>query len=125
METDDATLARWLEAAKARHRHLPKGAERDRLVAQTLREIQHEAELLKLELPPLTDAERLVLLEEACAELAARDGVPLDDLSEELQDARIDALYARLCLRAREQKASPVVRARLITRRLQRRQGAA
>jgi hypothetical protein len=121
MEHDDATLSRWLEAAKARHRHVPKGPERDRLVAITLREIQYEAELLTFKLPDLTDAQRTVLLEEACAELTAREGVPLDDLAEELQDARIDALFARLCLRAREQMAGPDVRAKLITRRLQRR----
>jgi hypothetical protein len=130
VEADDATLARWLDAAKARHRHIPKGPERDRLVALTLREIQHEAELQQLELPALTVDERRVLLEEAFAQVTASsyeaacvDGSSplLDEITEELEDARIDELFARLCMRAREQKASPEVRARLITRRIARR----
>lgn len=119
----ESDLGKWYTSAVARCAHLPPGEERDRKVKATLLEIQREAEAVALRLPALSDEERSALLTECVLEVQDKQGLPLteDGWEQELFDARVDTLFERLQLAAREQKASPELRAKLITRRMQRR----
>jgi hypothetical protein len=114
-------LAQWLDQAEARHRHKPAGEARDAAVARTFARIRDESELVALQLPELTREERLALLDEAHLQTFHELGYPGgtdDGIEQAVYDCRVDELFTRLCLRAREQKASPRVRAKLIARRL-------
>lgn len=117
------SLANWLAAAESRHAHLPDGPERNRLVKRTFTEIRDEAELIALDLPALSEDERHACLTEALLDVQVRFGFPEEDASveQELFDARVDDLYARLQYAAREQKAPQATRSKLIARRLSRR----
>ena len=115
------SLVHWYEAAEARWAHLPAGPHRERLVGATLREIREEAELVAVRLPELDENERVALLQEAVLDAHQRFGMPLTDIAEELFHVRVDDVFARLCVVAREQKAEPHVRGQLIARRLARR----
>ena len=115
------SLPDWYEAAEARWRHLPAGEERDRCVRRTFRETQEEAELVAVRLPELDESERAALLHESVLDVNQRFGLPLTDVAEELFHVRVDDVFNRLCVMAREQKAEPHVRGQLIARRLARR----
>lgn len=122
---DGRQLVRWLEQAEARWRHHPPGPERDLRVQRTMGQIRDESELIAIHLPALDRAEREDLLEEALSEVRLTHGWPRDEdpHDQELFDWRVDDLFWRLELAAREQAASPQVRAKLIGRRLARRWG--
>lgn len=124
MTTEDQ-LATWLEQAEARHQHKPAGEARDAAVLRTFNAIREESELVALRLPELTRDERLALLDEAHLQtfydMGGYPGGADDSPEQAVYDARVDELFARLCLRAREQKAPVRVRAKLIARRIARR----
>ncbi len=110
-------------AARARWAHLPAGQERDRRIAETLRDIQRETFLIGLGLPMLDEDELDGLIHEAVADVLAQRGCPATSLEQALFDAHVDALLERLTAQAREAKAPAEVRALLIERRLQRMPG--
>lgn len=113
----------WYLAAEARWQHLPAGDDRDRRVQATFLEIRDEAELVSLRLPELTDDEKRALIDEAVLDVHARYGLPLTDVADELFDLRVEHVYRRLQLRAREQKAPDRVKSKLLERRLLRSPG--
>lgn len=108
----------WYLSAEARWKHLPPGDERERRVRQTFVEIRDEAEAVAVRLPELTLEEQVDLCNEAFLDAIARLGMPSDDVSEELIQHHRDLLFHLLCLRAREAKADPRVRSKLLERRL-------
>lgn len=118
--TEDQQLALWYEQAQARHRHLPEGPDRELRVRRTFERIREEHEASAL---PRLPRERLaLLLEEATLDVFHRTHCwPETEAEQQLFDARVDELFNRLCLLAREQAAPVGVRARLIARRLARR----
>lgn len=113
----------WMAAAIARHAHIPDAVDRAARIQRTFEDIQYEAGLIAIRLPQLTCEEKAAILDEACLEVLNRLGVPTRPATEALIEAAIDDLFQRLCVRAREQKAPFVVRAKLITRRLLRAPG--
>jgi len=113
-----SSIADWYDAAEARWRHLPAGDDRDRRVKATFDAIQEEAEQVALRLPELDAEERCALLHEAVLDVHQRYGLPLTDVEEELFHVRVDAVYTRLCVVAREVKAPAHVQSKLRERRL-------
>jgi hypothetical protein len=114
------TPADWYLAAEARWAHLPAGEDREWRIKRTYGEIQAEAELVALHLPELTRDERSALLSEAVLEAHRLYGLPATDHAEELWDLRVDLIFDRLQVLAREQKADAGVRGKIIARRLAR-----
>lgn len=113
----------WMQAAMARHAHIPDAVDRAVRIQRTFEDIQYEASLVAIRLPLLSSEEQKALLDEACLEVLDRLGVPFRPAQEALLEAAVDDLFQRLCLRAREQKAPFVVRAKLVARRLLRAPG--
>lgn len=108
----------WYLSAEARWKHLPDGPDRDRRVQATFLEIRDEAEAVAVALPELTYEEQMALCDEAFLDAIARLGMPSDDVTEELLQHHRDLVFHRLCLRAREAKADPRIRSKLLERRL-------
>lgn len=113
----------WYLSAESRWKHLPAGPDRDRRVQATFLEIRDEAELVAVRLPELDASEREALIHEAVLDIHARYGLPLTDVAEELFHLRVDAVFARLEVVAREQKAPDRIRAKLLERRVARMPG--
>jgi hypothetical protein len=76
------------------------------------------AKVIGPQLPELTHAEKLALLEAAVRQVEFSRGVPMTDVEDRVMATMIDGAYFSLCAAAREQKATPAVRAEVITRRL-------
>lgn len=110
----------WYLSAESRWAHLPQGADRDRRVRATFDRIRDEAEAIALRLPELDEDERAALLHEAVLDIHSRYGLPLTDVAEGLFAIRVDAVFERLCIVAREQKAPEAMRAKLLERRFMR-----
>lgn len=119
---NDSKAQAMLQAV-ARWEHMPEGKPRDERILATYHEILSEQELLDIGLPDLSERERLVLWDESLMEVfhhyIATGTEPSEEMAIVLGDKAI-ALHQRLCLAAREQKATPKLRARLIMRRLSR-----
>lgn len=120
--TNDHKAQAMLQAV-SRWEHMPECAARNDRILATYHEILAEQELLEIGLPDLSDNERLALWDEALMEAfshyIATGTEPTDEMAIVLGDKAI-ALHQRLCLAAREQKADPKVRTRLVMRRLSR-----
>lgn len=110
--------ADWYDAASRRWAHLPEGEERDHKVQRTFEEIRRESEHIALRLPALSKDEEECLLEEAVLDIWHRLGAPETPEQEEIYHSRVDDLYYRLCLVAREQKAPARLREKLSERRM-------
>jgi hypothetical protein len=113
----------WYLSAEARWRHLPASEERDRKVQATFLEIRDEAEMVAVRLPELDNTEKSELVDEAVLDAFHRFGCPTTDAADELFDVHVERIYYRLCIKAREAKAEPRVRASLEWRRFMRMPG--
>lgn len=107
-------------AAVQRHAHEPDEERRSRLIRRTFLRIRHEAELVAIALPQLTQDEERAVLDATVLGVLHELGYAVDD---SWLDAEVDLRFERRCLAAREQKAEPRVRAKLIARRLEIRWG--